>query len=54
MAENVSRQTGHCMAGDGGWLDWTRLLLCEATGEDGETCWERGGESVRSMVSSSL
>ena len=49
MAENVSRQTGHCRAGDSGalgWLGWMRLLLCEAVGET-------GGESVRSMNSSS-
>ena len=55
MAEKVSRQTGHCMAGDCGLLGWARLLLCEATGEAGRATWgETGGESVRSMVSSSL
>ena len=46
MAEKVSRQTGHCRAGDAGLLGLLGLLLCEATGE-------AEGESVRSMVISS-
>ena len=47
MAEKVSRQTGHCMAGEAGLPGWPRLW--ETTGEAGG---EMGGESVRSMVSS--
>ena len=54
MEEKVSRQTGHCRAGDGGLLGWARLLLCEAGGETGREVVEMVGESVRSMVSSSL
>ena len=53
MAEKVSRQTGHCRAGDGGLLSWAGLLLCEAGREVAEVA-EVVGESVRSMVSSSL
>ena len=51
MAEKVSRQTGHCRAGEAGWLGWVRLLLSEAMREAGG---EARGDSVRSMVSSSL
>ena len=47
----MSRQTGHCRAGDAGALGWLGLLLCEAVGETGG---ETGGESVRSMNSSLL
>ena len=36
MAEKVSRQIGHCRAGDGGLPGWLRLLLCKAEGETGQ------------------
>ena len=54
MAEKVSRQTGHCRAGYGGLLGLAGQLLCEAGGETGREEVEMVGESVRSMVSSSL
>ena len=47
MAEKVSRQTGHCMAGEAG------LLLCGATGGALVEAEGAEGDSVRSMVISS-